>query len=988
MFDHAEDSPSPRSEPGPASSVSPPPAPPSVSEVTTASDAPQQSSQQPPQQQQTKKRGSVTTDGQTKATKRRAARACVSCRARKVRCDVVEGAPCGNCRWDDVECIVQESRRRNPTPLRRKNLPYNCGPSAVGRSADALRAKSISAANPMIGAAANLSKTTFGPNGAFSLPLNGVNGVDASQHLLYQQPGAGFGTPGAAAALSGFSPVTPGIPGSPGLLHSLLQTALDLTGDWPGFLKPLPDRILPEDRQYLMQKGVFSLPSLTLQNALLAAYVEFVHPYMPLLELHEFLRVLNDRSGASGKLSLFLYHAVMFAATAFVDEGLLKEAGYASRRDARRAFFSKTRLLYDFDYETDRLVLVQGLLLMTYWYETPDDQKDTWHWMGVAISLAHTIGLHRDPAKTPMIPRKQRLWKRVWWSCLMRDRLVALGMRRPTRIKSEDFDVPPLTEDDFDLEALPDDNQLLGGPTGAECALVRDVAMQRELALMCIEKARLCMLIGDMLRVQYSVLSRSGVGPDNTTKSTHMLLPNKNPENMDRVLAVDRDLRDWFAALPEACRYRPLEAASVTDANKAIAVQRNLLHMVYHTTVSALHRPLFLPASPAEGPSHPAEVQETARQRVREAADHITRMAGELRRLGLDRYLPTVGVTVILPAMIVHMLDTKSLNAETRAHAVQGLRECLVVMSNLRNIYAAADFATGFLDALLRKGMLGGQPPQQQQQPSVQQPTPAAMRPGKMINRVLAPALHLTSPGMHPMGMTTMRPSTPPPESSTATTNPFLNLRTASISSASSNHNNNNGPNGLFPPQHSPFQHHPHLNTMGTTTHHHQTLGLSNGDGELAISPAAAVNANTPPHTDSEDVATPPNSQDVEMDMDTMDVAMADDLMSGYAGMLEGSNNHGNGNTSAADAGAAAAAAAANGGSNNSGNNFDFDQWLQFPAEAGLSSTDDTFMGEVFGEHGHHGLALGGHQHLSGAGNGGVEGNGMEWLSLPEGISH
>ncbi|EJT80572.1 hypothetical protein GGTG_00567 [Gaeumannomyces tritici R3-111a-1] len=47
-----------------------------------------------------------------KITKRRAARACVSCRARKVRCDVVEGAPCGNCRWDNVECIVQESRRR------------------------------------------------------------------------------------------------------------------------------------------------------------------------------------------------------------------------------------------------------------------------------------------------------------------------------------------------------------------------------------------------------------------------------------------------------------------------------------------------------------------------------------------------------------------------------------------------------------------------------------------------------------------------------------------------------------------------------------------------------------------------------------------------------------------------------------------------------------------------------------------------------------
>lgn len=46
----------------------------------------------------------TTTDGAAqKVTKRRAARACVSCRARKVRCNVVEEAPCTNCRFDNVE---------------------------------------------------------------------------------------------------------------------------------------------------------------------------------------------------------------------------------------------------------------------------------------------------------------------------------------------------------------------------------------------------------------------------------------------------------------------------------------------------------------------------------------------------------------------------------------------------------------------------------------------------------------------------------------------------------------------------------------------------------------------------------------------------------------------------------------------------------------------------------------------------------------------
>jgi hypothetical protein len=55
-----------------------------------------------------KKRGSTDDSAAAqKITKRRAARACVSCRARKVRCDVVEGAPCGNCRWDNVEVCAQ-----------------------------------------------------------------------------------------------------------------------------------------------------------------------------------------------------------------------------------------------------------------------------------------------------------------------------------------------------------------------------------------------------------------------------------------------------------------------------------------------------------------------------------------------------------------------------------------------------------------------------------------------------------------------------------------------------------------------------------------------------------------------------------------------------------------------------------------------------------------------------------------------------------------
>ncbi|KAH7362661.1 cutinase transcription factor 1 beta, partial [Plectosphaerella cucumerina] len=476
----------------------------------------------------------------------------------------------------------------------------------------------------------------------------------------------------------------------------------DLHAQLPAFVKPLPARIATEDVKYLHIKGAISLPPLQLQTALLQAYVEYVHPYMPLLDLHEFLSIVNSREGLCGQVSLFLYQAVMFAATAFVDMKSLREGGYSTRKAARRSFFQKTRLLYDFDYESDRLVLVQSLLLMTYWYETPDDQKDTWHWMGVAISLAHTIGLHRNPATTSMPVRKQKLWKRIWWSCFMRDRLVALGMRRPTRIKDEDYDVPMLVESDFEIEVLAEGNNAVP----AECVLMRDLAMQRDLAVMCVAKAKLCVCISNMLKAQYSVLIRDKVKPDNTVNSTMMLFPNKKLDNFESVTTVDLELMAWAESLPAVCQYRPLTPLDVKNGRSTVAVQRHLLHMVYYTTISALHRPQFLPSSPTQAPTASRQVQEMSRLRVRDAAMHITRMASELHQLRLEKYLPTTGVTVILPAMIIHLLEMKNPVAQSRDRATRGFKQCMRVMEKLREIYAAADYATGFLEAALSKASI------------------------------------------------------------------------------------------------------------------------------------------------------------------------------------------------------------------------------------------------------------------------------------------
>ena len=52
--------------------------------------------------------------------------------------------------------------------------------------------------------------------------------------------------------------------------------------------------------------------------------------------------------------------------------------------------------------------------------------------------------------ESPLLSRSQRgLYKRIWWTLVSRDRLVAVSLGRPMVIDLEDSDNQPISEDDF-----------------------------------------------------------------------------------------------------------------------------------------------------------------------------------------------------------------------------------------------------------------------------------------------------------------------------------------------------------------------------------------------------------------------------------------------------------------------------------------------------------------------------------------------------------
>jgi hypothetical protein len=96
---------------------------------------------------------------------------------------------------------------------------------------------------------------------------------------------------------------------------------------------------------------------------------------------------------------------------------------------------------------------------MGFWYADTEDRTGSWHWIGVAISLCQTIGLHRDPEadqphKRGYSSSQRSLWRRIWWSCYFRDTWLSLGMGRPMRINIDDCDTPMPSVDDVLAEMI------------------------------------------------------------------------------------------------------------------------------------------------------------------------------------------------------------------------------------------------------------------------------------------------------------------------------------------------------------------------------------------------------------------------------------------------------------------------------------------------------------------------------------------------------
>ncbi|OAL30558.1 hypothetical protein AYO22_01510 [Fonsecaea multimorphosa] len=427
-----------------------------------------------------------------------------------------------------------------------------------------------------------------------------------------------------------------------GLVHSVMEICSGKrsnmsSGLWFQIRAPESEKVWEtHDWVYLQSKGAFDLPSIDVCDSLIRAYFEHVHPLLPIIDASHFLSQYTLKGASS--MNLLLLWSVFLAAANFASPETLLTAGYPSRKALKRAMYTRVKALYDSDYEDDKVCVVQAVTLLGFWYSDAEDRNGPWHWLGIAIGLCQVMGLHRQPPFTlagPATELRQRLFRRIWWSCFLRDRWLSVGLGRPMRINLDDCDVQMPEAEDLTAEL---------GQLAIEVANRYLPGSMDEHAIIWVKLIKLSHILGRIIRVDYG-LSCSDAGSDH-------------------LQALEAELED--------CRL-PRDWLPVPNSD-SLTLNRLQFDMLLEAVTVVLYRPAINFQNPPGVSKDPGEVE--ALEKARAAAARTNHLVGKL----------------INSDMVHYLRPMKSSRPLARNFARSKLGECMMIVSELRNTYWGADF--------------------------------------------------------------------------------------------------------------------------------------------------------------------------------------------------------------------------------------------------------------------------------------------------------
>lgn len=198
-----------------------------------------------------------------------------------------------------------------------------------------------------------------------------------------------------------------------------------------------------------------SSPPAILLNAYIDAYFQHIFHQFP---------VVDHADLSSSRPSLALQQAICMVGT------MLRHPKGPDILAENETYYYNAKTLIHINHEQDPITVLKVVcLLSTRNIAGPVllTVDCAWHWLGMAIRLLQQMGLHREEMcvafASPGIAR------RIAWCLFVRipqvqlaltnnikvqDKLLSGAFGRPTCIKENEFDVRPLTEEDFESPGI------------------------------------------------------------------------------------------------------------------------------------------------------------------------------------------------------------------------------------------------------------------------------------------------------------------------------------------------------------------------------------------------------------------------------------------------------------------------------------------------------------------------------------------------------
>ncbi|KAM0718177.1 hypothetical protein Q7P37_006509 [Cladosporium fusiforme] len=571
------------------------------------------------------------------AVRQRASKACIRCNKRKLKCDAVQkNGPCSRCRMDRVEgCVLGTSRRGTYIRTRKhrsKDAPLDRGSSCEQETQGDSSASLVTARDSHTGTD-NSPRTdiTDGdpPQESISSMFESfVEGNDNNKDRAAAQLGM--------MLLGEHSPLTFVLKEphhhQPSEFHNIgidMSKRSRTTAD--SSRKNHPPHLSSQDIDYLTSKRAFEVPKSGLEKLLVSAFLDRFYPLYSIVDKDEILQLHRTQN-----LPFILLHAICLIGATFCDISVIHRYGFDSRLQARRSFYEKAKIMFDLEYERDRIVLLQTVIMLSFWGPHLESSWNPCSWIGFGVTVAASLGLHRSSSGSYASDKDRGLIKRLWWTLVVRDSYCAALMGRPARVDLSQSDTEALSAYDF-----PETVQSPGNPPNH--------------ALYQVQVAQLSMIIRQ-------IIAKCHMPEIHTNRSNHLY----------------KMLNQWLAQVPAAIAFDP----GTTSHGNLFATSLKLL---YHYHVLFIH--LKWPNQELQGPEYGTNMAISAATLADASAQVLASTASILVTKHVIAQLPHEVFTGFFMAGIIFYRQLRQSNSLTSHAARASLDNCRLLLNEVREIF-------------------------------------------------------------------------------------------------------------------------------------------------------------------------------------------------------------------------------------------------------------------------------------------------------------